>query len=135
MFTVLFLVFLPSLLIGAALQVPRLCGLIHRFARRRGLLARPPQAARIPIERIAADLRRLDARLDQLRRSGPVTAKAVKLSAGQAAYDDRLGDACAALDVRHDLDGARGASRAVERLRVEAALSGAGLDLHPAAQR
>lgn len=130
--TVLFLVFLPSLLIGAALQVPRVCRTLARLARRCGLLAPPPQAAGIPIERIAADLRRLDDRLTALRGAGPVTAKAVKLTAAQGAYDDRLLDACRALDVRHDLDTARGAGRAVERLRIEAALVGAGLELRPA---
>jgi len=132
MFAVLFLVFLPSLLIGAALQVPRLYAAGRRLAQRRGLLSPPPQPAGLPIQQIAADLRRLDSRLTELRQAGPVTAKAVKLTAAQSAYDDRLLDACRALDVAHELGSARGAGRTVERLRVEAALAGAGLDLHPA---
>jgi hypothetical protein len=130
----LFLLVLPTLIFVVLARSPALLAALRRAAQSHGVLAPPPQPTGIPIERIAADLRRLDAKLDGLRRAGPVPAKALKVSAAQSAYDDRLLDACRALDVPHDLLTLRGEQRVIERFRVEAVLAGAGLDVHPASR-
>ncbi|MDQ0378261.1 hypothetical protein [Amycolatopsis thermophila] len=77
-----------------------------------------------PIERVAADLRRVHRSLTDLAPDAPM----VRRRATNQAYDALLGQACAALDLRHWLDELpEGVERDVERLRVEEALRRAGL--------
>ena len=97
-----------------------------RAVRHRSARARPPvlPAPRLPIEHIAADLRRLSrARVGVASRSG------VWFVAVQRAYDDRLRLACQALEVPEYLDRLDGIDREIERLRVEGELQAAGLVL------
>jgi hypothetical protein len=77
-----------------------------------------------PIERIAADLRRLSRQRRQ-QHSGTSAARRRGL---QMAYDGTLVAACRALDVPHLLDElAEGMDRDFERVRIESALEAAGL--------
>jgi len=76
-----------------------------------------------PIERVAADLRRLAAVVADRERSNVVRVGA------RLAYLDRLRDACAQLDVTHRLDELRGLARRFEVQRCERALSRLGLVL------
>lgn len=70
--------------------------------------------------------------IDSCRRQEFLPGKRTRVRAGQLAYVDLLVEACALLDVEHDLEVLRGIDRQLEVLRVEAALGSAGLDLEPA---
>lgn len=83
-----------------------------------------------PIERLAADLRRLS-RL----RMGVATRSPVWFTAVQRAFDDRLAAACRELGVSEHLADLAGVDREIERLRVEGALLDAGLVLRDAETR
>ena len=93
-----------------------------RLRRRR---AQPPvQAVGRPIQVVAADLRRLSRQLALV----PAGAPLVRWQALWAAYDDVLIEAAAQLDVPHELPTTpNGLARDLERLRLLAALEGAGL--------
>jgi hypothetical protein len=82
----------------------------------------PPQ--RRPIELVAADLRRLARQLERV----PAGAPMARRRGLQAAYDDVLVEAALQLAVPQTLTGPPdGRSRDAERLRLQAALSAAGL--------
>jgi hypothetical protein len=101
----------------------------RRFARldramTRATAAEPSEPADPPIERIAADLRRLARqRLDIANRSQ------VWYAAVQRAYDDRLTVACRELLVEEHLAELSGVDLEIERVRVEGALQQAGLSV------
>ena len=77
-----------------------------------------------PIEVVAADLRRLARQLALV----PAGAPLLRWQALWAAYDEVLGEAATQLDVPHELATTpSGLARDVERLRLLAALEGAGL--------
>jgi hypothetical protein len=77
-----------------------------------------------PIERVAADLRRLAHQLALVPSGAPMARR----RGLQAAYDDVLIEAADLLQVEHTLTGLRdGHARDVERLRLSAALKAAGL--------
>jgi hypothetical protein len=79
---------------------------------------------RRPIERIAADLRRVRRTLAGFE---PGTSAVKKIAARQA-YDALLVQACAALDVEHRLSVLpQGMDRDLERLRLEECLRERGL--------
>jgi hypothetical protein len=79
-----------------------------------------------PIERIAADLRRVRRTMAGF---GPGDS-AVKKFAARQAYDALLMQACAALEVEHRLRSLpEGMDREIERLRVEEALRRLGLSI------
>lgn len=110
----------PTLLFWVLLRVPRTVDAIGAYLRRR----RGPEPSGPPIERLAADLRRVHRILAEL----PPGTPAVRRRATRQAYDALLVQACAAVDVPHRLDGlAEGVDREVERLRVEEALRAAGV--------
>jgi hypothetical protein len=94
----------------------------RRLRRRR---AQPAvQAVGRPIQVVAADLRRLSRQLALV----PAGAPLVRWQALWAAYDDVLTEAAAQLDVPHELPTTpNGMARDLERLRLLAALEGAGL--------
>jgi hypothetical protein len=80
----------------------------------------------MPIERIAADLRRIRPQAREAVAGTPM----VRRLAIVAAYDEALLDACRALDVPTELDRMTdGLERESERLRTEAELERAGVDL------
>jgi hypothetical protein len=88
--------------------------------------AAAPTPSGMPIERIAADLRRI--RPQALRQvTGMPMARRVAIV---AAYDEALLDACRALGVPTELDRIADAlERESERLRTESELQRAGVDL------
>jgi hypothetical protein len=95
--------------------------------RRRLRAQRAPEPVRRPIQVVAADLRRLARQLALV----PAGAPLVRWKALWAAYDDVLVEAAAQLGVPHDLTGTpEGFARDFERLRLLAALEGAGLAVH-----
>jgi hypothetical protein len=84
----------------------------------------PAPAAPRPVEAVAADVRRLGRQLDTV----PAGAPQVRRRGLQAAYDDVLTEAAALLAVPHALGAVpHGFARDVERLRLQTALSDAGL--------
>ena len=86
----------------------------------------PPVPEGMPIERIAADLRRIRPQTLRLAAGTPMTRRRAIV----AAYDEALLDACRALGVPTDLGRISDAlERESERLRTEAALERAGVDL------
>jgi hypothetical protein len=87
----------------------------------------PAEPLPTPIEQIAADLRRLT----RLRHS-VATRSWVWFNAVQAAYDERIIEACDRLDVPHYLDDLAGLDLEIERLRIEGELWAAGLVLRDA---
>ncbi len=99
----------------------------RRWPRRR--LA--PPAATPPIEKTAANLRRLGAMLDGFDSSLPAPGKATKRAAAHAAYEQLLREACHSLGVTESLAQTTGIDHEAERLRIEAALEECGLVLRP----
>ena len=91
----------------------------------------PAQAGAVPIEQVAADLRRLGLQ----RHSGPTTASERWAEAVLLAYDERLKLACRYLAVDHHLATVDGLDRDLERVRVEGELQAAGLEMRPAQPR
>jgi hypothetical protein len=94
----------------------------YRFPRRRSRPA--PEPMRRPVQVVAADLRRLGRQLALV----PAGAPLVRWQALWAAYDDVLVEAAEQLQVPHELATTPlGMERDLERIRVLAALEGAGL--------
>ena len=110
----LFLVLLDRWVDGRPIVARRL-----RRAERRSAVP-----GRRPVEVVAADLRRLSGQLAVVPSGAPL----VRWQALWAAYDEVLGEAAELLGVAHVLETTPiGTSRDIERLRVQAALEGAGL--------
>jgi hypothetical protein len=126
--------FVTVCLVAAAIlplaKVPlyqRLGALALKFWRR--LRPTPLRPAGLPIEEIAATLRRLQGWLDAYAQSSPIPGKATKVAAATLAYDSVLVEACRALDVFESLADTDGLDREAERLRIQAALEACGLVL------
>lgn len=122
---------LPVTIIWLAFNAGRVGAAAVRVLRRCHLLPAPKPVPRTgpPVERIAADLRRLSGAARDLPR-GISRARQQGLL---RAYDEVLALGCRALDVPHALaDLPPGLDRDLERLRVEEALRSAGLALDPA---
>ena len=116
---------LPIVTLWTLRHLDRLGGWVVAALRRCRVLPRQVQEIpRPPVERLAADLRRLSAASREVPRgTSHARHKGLLL-----AYDEVLGCACRALDVPHSLDTLpAGLDRDLERLRVEAALESAGL--------
>ncbi|MGH3761066.1 hypothetical protein [Actinophytocola sp.] len=111
----------PTLVFWFLVRVPRLVDGIGERVRRRRVVAKS-----LPIEQLAADLRRVHRLLVQCPDGTPM----VRRVATRAAYDELLRQACEAVDVSHELDTLpEGVERDMERLRVEEALRSAGLTI------
>ena len=96
---------------------------IHRIRERRRS-ARNPAPGRRPLQVVAADVRRLARSLALVPAGCPMARRRALV----AAYDDVLVEAALLLDVPHELRTTPpGRGRDVERLRLLAALEGAGL--------
>jgi hypothetical protein len=116
--------FIPTLLGGLAVGTARLW---RRYERRdRGPLPVGP-----PIERIAADLRRLNGQRGELSRRAPGPGRGMRWRALEAAYVDVLITACRVLEVAPPRASAGGTVAPAEIRRVEIELHGRGLDVRP----
>jgi hypothetical protein len=91
----------------------------------------PAPSGAMPIEQVAADLRRLD----RQRHSGPTTTSERWAEAVLLAYDERLKLACRYLAVNQHLSAVDGLDRDLERVRVEDELQAAGLEVRSAGRR
>jgi hypothetical protein len=128
---VVFLMLLPSIIVGAALYAPRGGRAARRLiARRRAEPA--PRPDRIPIELLAADLRRLLERHETLRRSTDEAVRARRLWALEAAIADCAAEVAAALGVLCPDQPAHGGMTTSQLRRLLRALVAAGLVLPPA---
>ncbi len=115
----------PTLVLGTVFALPKWSAAAGEARRRRlrrtGKLMTPTGR---PLERLAADLRRLRGQRADAGRSR------VQREGARLAYEDVIQQAAAALGIAYDLDGARGRfGREVELLRIEQALLDAGLAL------
>jgi hypothetical protein len=79
----------------------------------------------LPIEKIAADIRRLRRQRAGIAQRSPVWRAAV-----DDAYDDRLLLACRRLEITAHLAELTGVDREIERVRLEGELQAVGLTLH-----
>jgi hypothetical protein len=115
----------PATVLAIVFALPRWVAAAGE-ARRRRLRAsgRLIVAPGPPLERLAADLRRLRRQRADSGRSR------VQREGARLAYEDVLSEAARALDISHDLERSpRGIGREVELLRIEQALLDAGLVL------
>jgi hypothetical protein len=111
----------PTLFFWMLVRLPRVVDVVGERIRRRRV-----QPTSLPIEQLAADLRRVHKLLVQCPDGTPM----VRRVATRDAYDELLRQACTAVDVRHELDELpEGMERDIERLRVEEALRDAGLTI------
>ena len=107
-------------------------GSLRRWRERRSDSAAHRQAVRelrrqqgVPIEQLAADLRRLRAIV-----GSDAHRSAAHQMGNRLAYDKLLRQVCEMLEIEHELDGdSIGFERDIERIRVEAELERAGLIL------
>jgi hypothetical protein len=107
-------------------------GAIQRWRARRSSAAAHRRAVRelrhqqgVPIEQLAADLRRLRAILGT-----DAHRSAAHQMGNRLAYDKLLMQVCGMLEIEHDLAGdSIGFERDIERIRIEAELERAGLIL------
>ncbi len=118
---------LPTAVGFAIIGVCRAARWLGEARRKARFQALPPE----PIERLAADLRRLRAELDDTETRSGLTAKHHRVQALRGAYVDALSAACRRLDIGPPSGGDR-ASQA-EIYRVEAALRQRGLDVRETA--
>jgi hypothetical protein len=114
---------LPTLVGGALVGGARLW--------RRWCDRRPPGPVPLgpPIERIAADLRRLNEQRHVMRQQVPAPGRGVRCRALTAAYVDVLVDACRVLEVAPPRTGPSGLAPTAEIERVEGELLERGLDV------
>ena len=130
---VAFMVLIPILAVVIYdLLVGRWDGGLRRWRDRSSSAAAHRQAVRelrhqqgVPIEQLAADLRRLRAILGT-----DAHRSAAHQMGNRLAYDKLLMQVCEMLEIEHDLEGESiGFERDIERIRVEAELERAGLIL------
>jgi hypothetical protein len=115
----------PTVVLGAIFAIPKWVAVAGEARRRRlrrlGKLVTPSGP---PLERLAADLRRL-----RVQRTDPHRSR-VQREGARLAYEDVIRQTATALDIAHDLDGATSRfGREVELMRIEQALLAAGLVL------
>jgi hypothetical protein len=79
----------------------------------------------VPIEKVAADLRRLRRQRAGIAQRSPIWRAAV-----EDAYDDRLCLACKRLGITEHLEQLTGVDREIERVRLEGELQAAGIALN-----
>ncbi len=108
----------PTVLFWCALRVPKL---LRWFREKR---AKPLEPQGPPIERVAADLRRVH----RLLAGYPSGTPAARRFGTRQAYDELLTQACRQIGVPHRLaELPEGMDREIERLRVEESLRERGL--------
>jgi hypothetical protein len=121
---------IPTLVGAALLGGVRLWGTIGRWLRNRRAMA---TGSPIPLERLAADLRRLHGQVMRIEDAPDMKpGRGLRVRALRTAYGDSLLAACRALEVSDPpTDPARLTTSEIYRL--EAALRARGLDVRPSA--
>ena len=115
---------LAGLAVGLTLADRWVAGGLPRRHRLRRTRRPAPEPSRRPLQVVASDLRRLSRQLSLV----PAGAPLVRWQALWGAYDRVLVEAAEQLEVAHELSATPvGMPRDIERLRVLAALEGAGL--------
>ena len=115
---------------GVVLYQREIRSLLRRSARRWLPHRRPPEPVGRPIERIAADARRLGPRF----RHPPPGVSFARFEGTRRAYDDVLAEGCRALGLEHLFTVLPpGSERDAERTRVERVLHAYGFQLIDAA--
>ena len=104
-------------------------GRAYRWFVDRRRSARATAATAEPIERLCADLRRLNAQLTATENQITLPGKGIRVRALRAAYVDALSAACTELEVAPPAACGQEAVRPAEIYRVEAALRERGLDV------
>jgi hypothetical protein len=127
MLQLLLLALTPTLVGVAVITAPRWCAALVRLLPER----RPdaPVPAGLPIEQLAADLRRLLRLHDELTASAHLAMRAHRLWAVEAAIDVRAVEAAQALDIAHKEPTVSGGVDRAELRRLLLALADAGLVL------
>jgi hypothetical protein len=133
----------PYLVLVAVILLPTavgysLVGLVRGFRWADKLRDRRRTVEPEPIERLAANLRRLRTQLEDMETRSDVPAKHLRLQALRGAYVDALGTACQRLEVGPPLHAglpAGGQAYQAEIYRVEAQLRQRGLDVREPAAR
>lgn len=120
-------VLLPSAVGFAAVVVARW----RRWAAARGGPARGTQAA-VPVERLAADLRRLHDQLERTENAVGLPAKQLRCRAVRGAYVDVLSGACTRFGERPPSRSGSALQQRAEIYRAEASLRGHGVDVRGA---
>jgi len=127
-------VLLALVLIGL-LALPYLASALIRMVRRQCELIAEQRAelrpAAAPIEKVAADLRRLRAQLEARENRPGLTGKGMRMGAVRTAYVQVLADACQRLEVPPPRTGPHWHTPLAEIYRVEAQLRERGLDVRP----
>ncbi len=114
----------PAAALWLVFALPGAAGRIAEWHHRRRRALAGPAPASPPIERLAADLRRLR------HQSGDVRRSRTQRHAARLAYEDVLRASAAALALPHRLTSAcAGLERELELLRLEQALTDAGMVL------
>jgi hypothetical protein len=111
---------------SATTVVAAFARVLDRRAKRREVAE--PAPAPMPIEEVARHVRRLGREVD-LHAAGTLRVSAVKQLTLLNLYDERLAQACEALGLPQSLCEVGGMEREFERVRVELALTEAGLRL------
>ena len=121
----------PTAVAAVAVHLPAAVRLVRRLSRRRrtGTAAGPTEPVRPPIERLAADLRRLLAQHEAVTRATGVPVRAARLTALRGAITDVALDAARAVGVAVPPRTGRDALPVPELARLLSALAGAGLVL------
>ena len=117
----------PTILGAAVVYAPKWCGAIARRLPERA--DREPKAAGLPIQQLAADLRRLLRLHDELTASAHLAMRAHRLWAVEAAIGVRAIEAARALDVPHREPETPGALSRAELHDLLRCLAGSGLVL------
>jgi hypothetical protein len=118
---------IPTLLGAVVIYAPRWCAAIARHWPERA--GHQPEPAGLPIEQLAADLRRLLRLHDELTVSAHLAMRAHRLWAVEAAIGTRAVEAARALDVPHREPATPGALSRAELHDLLRALADAGLVL------
>jgi hypothetical protein len=124
------LMFAPTLVICAALALPRGISALRRLTTKRRAGA-TPQPTRPPIEQLAADVRRLLQRHHALRQSTEMAMRGLKLRATEAAITDLALEAARALGVPCPSPANGTGLTTAELVRLLQELADAGLVLAP----
>jgi len=112
----------PVLMMKGVIELSRILDWIDE-GWRRVRRQQPPRATGVPVQKLAADLRRISEHLEQVDRTDP-PAKAFRLRAATLAYDGVLLSAARTLEVPAP---DKPPLESIERLETEAALAQHGL--------